>query len=337
MIEIDGSHGEGGGQILRLALLMSLATGKPFHMTRIRAARRQPGLKAQHVHVLKALGPLTGSNFGTPDVGQTDVEFQPGAIRGGSCSADIGTAGSITLWLQTILPLCLLAREQSFVRVAGGTDVEFSPTLDYLRHVSLPMAGLAASADLTVERRGFFPQGGGRVKLVVEPLAADPPPLAWTEESEVREIRIHSVAAEGLHDRDVAERQARAAVQELAPIRAKIARLPEYVDAPSLGSSVTVVAELGSGARLGASALGAPGKRAETVGREAATRLVEEITTGAPVDRHAGDQLVFWLWRRGGAIRISQMTDHTRTAIWVVTEFAGEWCHVDGNTLRRVE
>lgn len=337
VIEIDGSHGEGGGQILRLALLMSLATQKPFHITRIRAGRRKPGLKAQHVHVLRALGPISKSQFSDVTEGQTDIEFQPGAINGGSFTADIGTAGSITLWLQTLLSVCLMAKEKSYARVHGGTDVDFAPTIDYLRHVTLPMSGLDAHADVTIERRGFYPKGGGRVKLVIDPMRLEQPPLDWTGESEVREIRIHSVAAESLHDRDVAERQARAAVQELAPIRARIVPAPEYADAIGPGSSVTVVAELKNGARLGASSLGAQGKRAEQVGREAAQRLIEEITTGASVDRHAGDQLIYWLWRRGGAIRVSQMTDHARTAVWVITEFAGEWCHLDGNTLRRIE
>ena len=337
MIEIDGSHGEGGGQILRMALVMSLITQKPFRMTGIRAGRKQPGLKAQHLHVLRALGPLTGSLYDQAEIGQTKIRFEPGELSGGKVEADIGTAGSITLWLQTLLPVCVFSKEHSLVTVTGGTDVSFAPPLDYFEHVVTQYAEPYCDAlDVFDLKRGFYPKGGGKVQLAV--LAASESrvkPLALASESEIELLRIYSRASEDLRKSDVVDRQLKAAVEALKPLGGLVTHHAEYCDAISTGSVVTIVAEKKNGHRMGADALGARGKPAEQVGAEAASGLLEEIGTGASVDRHAGDQMVFWLWKAGGEARVSQITDHTRTAIWLIEQFVGPWCAVDGNTIRK--
>jgi RNA 3'-terminal phosphate cyclase (GTP) len=331
VIEIDGSYGEGGGQILRTALVLSLATQQPFRMHSIRAGRDKPGLKAQHLHVLQAIKALSGSIARGDREGSSDVSFSPQPVLGGSVTVDVGTAGSITLLLQAALPAAKLAREPSTIEVVGGTDVSHSPTFDYFRHVLLPrMPG----ASVELARRGFYPRGGGRVTLRVEPGAM--PRLAFVERSRLAKIRVFSAAAQDLRRAEVAERQAEGARKVFSAYRVEFEASVEYADSFSIGTAVAAVAEYESGERLGADALGERATPAEKMGREAAERLAEEMRSGAPVDRHAGDHFALWLALGGGEIVVSEMTEHTRTNIWVCERFLGPVFRVEGKRIAKI-
>ncbi len=336
LLVLDGSRGEGGGQMLRTALVWSLWTGTPFRMVNIRAGRRNPGLKAQHVTILEALRRLGPVSVKGAAVGSGVVEFLPAPLKGAEGTIDIGTAGSITLLLQTVLPAALRAEGSSRLRLVGGTDVAWSPPLDYFREVILAPARERAKTLRIHEgaRRGFYPKGGGEVTLEAEGWTSDAPPVQATERGDLLTLRILSVAAESLAERRVAERQLEGARPELVRISRGCRGEARYSPSFSAGSVVTCVAEFGGGATLGASALGERGKAAEEVGREAADALVREVQSGACVDSYAADQMILWMALRGGGIRTSEVTRHTLTNIEVTEAFTGKLFTIEGTTIR---
>jgi RNA 3'-phosphate cyclase len=320
VVAIDGSHGEGGGQILRAAVVLSLATRRPFRMHSIRAGRDRPGLKAQHLHVLRAIRTLSASRVVGDREGSSDVSFFPEPMRGGSATVDVGTAGSITLLLQALIPAARLAAAPTELELIGGTDVRFSPPFDYFRHVLLPrMEGVTVE----LARRGFYPKGGGRVRVRVEP--GPFAPVRAVERSRLKRISIYSTAHASLRGAEVAERQAKGARKPLSSYRAPIEEVIEYCDAFSVGTAVACAAEYQEGERLGADALGERGRPAEKVGQEAGERLAKEMQSGAPMDRHAADHWALWAALGGGGeIVASEVTEHTRTALWLCGQFLAD-------------
>lgn len=319
MLEINGSYGEGGGQMLRSALVLSLATGTAFHMHSIRAGRDKPGLKPQHLYILHALKQLSGSTVNGAREGSSDVSFMPQPVKGGKLSIDVGTAGSITLLLQSVLPAARLGSEPTDLEVTGGTDVRWSPTFDYFREILY-------RGPIEIVRRGFYPRGGGQVRIRIEPEPFRP--IHCTTRPKLTRIRIRSVASRELQKAKVAERQVQGARRLLSSFRTRFEEIVEYVDSFSTSTAVACIAEYDD-VRLGADALGERGKRAEDVGRDAAEKLLEEMRSDAPVDRHAADHLVLSLALGGGEILVSQLTDHARTNLWVCEQFLGPVFRVD--------
>ncbi|MDD4652006.1 MAG: RNA 3'-terminal phosphate cyclase [Methanothrix sp.] len=170
MIEIDGSFGEGGGQIVRTAAALSAVTGKGVHITKIRQARPKPGLAAQHARALMALAEICDARISGVTAGSSEITFTPGEIRGGRYRIEIGTAGSVTLLMQCLMPALLCADEPSSLQIQGGTDVQWSPTVDYFKNVFLPaLSTFGTKASLEVLRRGYYPRGQGEVLLQVQP------------------------------------------------------------------------------------------------------------------------------------------------------------------------
>jgi len=311
MIEIDGSHGEGGGQIVRTATALSAVTGEPVRISNIRQGRPRPGLAHQHVRAIEGLAQICGARTRGVSLGSTEVTFEPGEIKGGSYEMEIGTAGSVTLLIQCLLPALTRAEGAVKVAVVGGTDVKWSPTIDYLQQVALPAFGLfGVAARLTLERRGYFPLGGGRVVVETWPSTLRSASILPSD-SPIRGISHCSNLPE-----HVARRQAEAAgkLLEAAGFSAEIE--VQVVNANSTGSGIT----LWSGFR-GASALGERGVRAENVGSSAAADLIQELRSHASVDVHLADQLVPYLALAGGSYSTREITGHTRTNLWTASRF----------------
>ncbi|MCX6050020.1 MAG: hypothetical protein NT075_33390 [Chloroflexi bacterium] len=218
MIVLDGAYGEGGGQILRTALVLSLLTDQPFRIENIRRGRPNPGLKAQHLHIINALLQMSDSQVEGLQLGALSLSFSPGQLRGGVYAQDIGTAGAIPLFLQTMLPAAMFADSSTTFTITGGTDVRGAMTIDFWLTVLLPfLQPYAHRLELQVKQHGFYPAGGGEVKLRVAPRlgqsnwrdhAAECPPLTILERGAWQRIRLFSVAAQELSGRRVAERQA---------------------------------------------------------------------------------------------------------------------------------
>ncbi|MDD5767311.1 MAG: RNA 3'-terminal phosphate cyclase [Methanothrix sp.] len=312
MIEIDGSFGEGGGQIVRTAVALSAVTGDPVRITRIREGRKNPGLSPQHVTSILALAKVANARIEGARPRSPEITFRPGEIKGGRHEIDIGTAGSITLLLECLLPALVFADSPSTLAVRGGTDVKWSPTIDYLSHVALlAFAEFGVQSRLSCIRRGYYPQGGGIVILEVVPGKLKRADLSVPEPNAVEGSSHSSNLPE-----HVARRQAKAAVEILersgfdAEIRCETGELP------STGSGIT----LWSG-RKGSSALGERGLPAETVGASAAEEMVAELRTKAAVDRYLADQLVPYLALVGGSYTAPEVSRHASTNIWTATRF----------------
>ncbi|UCF18569.1 MAG: RNA 3'-terminal phosphate cyclase [Gemmatimonadota bacterium] len=330
MIEIDGSYGEGGGAILRQALGFSAYSGEALRILKIRAGRRRPGLAAQHLRAVEAAGGVCGARVRGASLGSTEVTFDPGSVRPGSLRLDVGTAGATTLVLQTVLLPCFSHPGDFVFELGGGTDVPYSPPADYLANVTLPALSGFGSAELRVERRGYYPKGGGRVLLRVSGGGGASGGLEYEAPGEVLAIRGISHAASALKERHVAERQADAADHLLERLGCPVTIEVVYSGAASMGSGTTLWTESRGGPPLGGSALGARDRPSEEVGREAARALMREMDSGAAVDRHLADQLVPFLAVYGGTLSTSAITSHVRSNIYVAERMLGSRFEIDG-------
>jgi RNA 3'-phosphate cyclase len=322
-ISIDGSYGEGGGQIVRTAAALSAVTGVPCRIYNIRKNRKNPGLARQHVLGLRALALLCGGELSGDSLGSTEIALVPGRISAASLDVDIDTAGSITLLLQTLLLPSFFAPGAVRISFHGGaTDTFFSPVIDYHRFVFsdiLERLGLMSSTGII--RRGFYPRGGAEVGVEVTPGRIS----NWrcTERGRLRKVLIMSGAADILKERRVAERQAESAEKTLGfgpdvPVESVI----EYFPALSAGSTITIAGEFENTA-IGSDSLGRPGKRAEAVGGDAARAFLSEFNSGACLDAHAADQVLPYLSLAEGEslFSVSEIRKHATTNIWVIGQF----------------
>jgi RNA 3'-terminal phosphate cyclase (ATP) len=329
-MRLDGSYGEGGGQILRTAVALSAVIGKPLEINNIRMARPNPGLSAQHVKAVESLASICEAEVKGCELHSTNLNFKPGMIKGGTYEIDIGTAGSISLFLQCLMPAAMNAPKAIRIKITGGTDVRWSPSIDYLRFVTLfALSLMGYECELTLIRRGYYPRGGGCVEAIINPSCLKKASFDSNTCSVVEGISHSS----GL-PAHVAERQAASAQKTLraAGYDAKISL--EIKDYPSVGSGIT----LWCGA-AGGSALGKPGLRAEKVGESAAEAIISELKSGAGVDIYLADQLIPYLaLAGGGSFTTRVVTPHTKTNIWVTEQFLDVKFRIEelGNGLFRV-
>ena len=320
VIEIDGSQGEGGGQVLRSSLALALLTGRPFHLRNVRARRSKPGLQPQHLKSVQAAAEIGQARLHGASLGSCDLSFEPGPVRAGSYRFDIGTAGATGLVLHTIyLPLALRGEGPSEVTLTGGTHVTHSPSFHFLDATWRPhIAALGLNVSLRLDRPGFYPRGGGVVRAFLQPCRAVQP-LTLTERGEVTIMGTSAVA--GL-DRGIAARQSRRARQllERADLEATI-REESWDGGP--GSVLVLRAEAG-GVPATFVGLGARGKPAEVVAEEAVAELLAFVQAGqGAVDPHSADQLVLPLAFAAGASEYttSDITLHLTTNIGIIRRF----------------
>lgn len=326
MIDIDGSAG--GGQIVRTTLSLSVLTGEPVRIEDVRGDRDDPGLKHQHLAAVDLAAEICDADVEGARLGTETVRFEPGPVEGGRYAVDVGTAGSATLVFDTVLPLATRIDDPLSVTVTGGTDVTWSPTADYYRQVKLPLLrrhGVQAAVD--VERRGFYPEGGGVASLHVGP--STPAAVRLTDRGERREVRIYSVATDDLAGADVAQRQAQGAQNALPRDIGVAERTARYVDATSTGSALTVRADYEEGV-AGFASLGEPGTPAEKVGETAALAFERFENGHGAVDRHLSDQLLVWLALAGGELAVPEVTAHVESSAELLGEF-GVDVRVDGH------
>ncbi|MFZ2411558.1 MAG: RNA 3'-terminal phosphate cyclase [Candidatus Methanoperedens sp.] len=312
-MNLDGSYGEGGGQILRTAVALSAVTGKPIEIDNIRKGRPKPGLAAQHVTAVEGVASICDAKVDGCNLHSTRLSFKPGRIKGGTYEIDIGTAGSISLFLQCLMPACMHAPETVRIKITGGTDVQWSPSIDYLRFVTLgALSQMGYDCKLTLIRRGYYPRGGGCVEAIINP-------------SNLKKTSFENNACplvEGCSHSSglpahVAERQAASAQKILQDAGYDTRISLEVKDYPSTGSGITLWC-----GTVGGSALGKPGLRAEKVGELAAEAILSELKSGAGMDIYLADQLIPYLaLAEGGSFTTRVITPHTKTNIWVTEQF----------------
>ena len=319
MIEIDGSEGEGGGQMLRTSLSLSMATGKPFRIFNLRANRKKPGLKRQHLTAVRAAAEVSGARVQGGELGSREVLFEPGPVQSGHYRFDIGTAGSTTLVFQTILPVLMTAAEPSKLTLAGGTHNGMSPPWDFLETTFLPVVEMMGpKVSLKLIRRGFYPAGGGLFEANIQP-------------------------AEKLQPLEILEREKK----PVCSAKAIVANLPEHIAQRELdvlsrrlnfgewqrdievdqtahgpGNMVYVKTATGSVTEL-FSALGEKGVSAEKVAAGLARECKSFLKSSAPVGPHLADQLLVPMsLGAGGSFRTtSPLTLHTTTNAEVIQRF----------------
>jgi RNA 3'-terminal phosphate cyclase (ATP) len=321
---IDGSRGEGGGQILRTAVSLSAVTGKPVEVTNIRAKRQNPGLRPQHMTGIKILGDLFHADVENLQVGADWVRFAPSdKFEGGSVKVDIGTAGSIPMILMAIVPAVALSGNSLQLEVTGGTDVKASPTIDYVKYVlaeAFRNIGIKFSAD--VQKRGYYPKGGGIVQSTIEPCNA-PGMMGLLTTRDVAP-KITSVC--GQLPRYVAERQISSAMIALEKNGIRCSNYSATIETSiSPGSSILIYSASDFGPYVGGDSIGEVGKRAEAVGAEAADRYLESTLAQAPVDPFLADMLVLPLALAKGRskYRTARVTEHLRTNLQVAGQLVG--------------
>jgi len=334
MLIIDGSYLEGGGQIVRTALALSMITQQPFQCTDIRKGRKDPGLKPQHLTGITTLVKYSGARCDGAELGSDAITFYPRPFKPATDTIDIGTAGSITLLLQSLLLPCMLAAKKTKFTIIGGTDVSWSPSIDYLIHVLTPQLQKYAKMEVTRIKRGYYPRGGGQVEISITPLFSPlnkslAPRIELIERGRLVHIKGVSHCSKTLLDAEVADRQMHAATFGLTSLKTPVHIDAEFVDSLSTGSGITLWATYMMEGEinkvnpiiLGVDYLGKKGTRSEEIGSSAAQELLDEISSGACVDKHMEDQLIPFLGVFGGEIKVSQMTQHTKTNIYVTEKF----------------
>lgn len=322
MIEIDGSYGEGGGQILRTAISLSAVTGNDVKISNIRAGRQNPGLAPQHIASIEAVAELANAEVEGVYKGSKDVVFRPGQLVGGSFEFDIGTAGAVSLVAMNCLLPAAMSKGPVEMTIKGGTDVRWAPPIDFLTMVHLPifrLFGGACSIDLI--SRGFYPEGGGEIAIDVSPTGG----LGGVDLGEGCDlVRIEGVTYAQNLPEHVTARMKHSAMKELVGFR-DVKIVSDVRRGMSTGAGMVLVATCRKTV-LGASALGQKGVRSEELGESCACDLKETIASGASVDEHMLDQVLPYMAFASGVSRVlaEEVTSHAETNIWVIEKFLGK-------------
>jgi len=320
MLVIDGSYGEGGGQIVRSSLALAALTQTEFKLINIRSGRSKPGLAPQHITAVKSIGKLCDGSYSGLQLGTKTLEFFPSKLQCGKFQFDIGTAGSITLVLQAcLLPAIFYKSDGEFeIIVRGGTDVNWSPPIDYFRYVFLKhLKRLGVKIEVELIERGYYPKGGGEVKIRVIH-SEDLKKLDLTDRGNLKAIT--GIINSRRLPSHIPHRILKAINEKLKGFNHPELQLDEASGGSSPGTGVVLLANYNRTV-LGASALGAIGLTAERVGATAAEALITELRAGAAVDIYSADQLIPYLAMLGGELTVRQISSHAKTNIWLVEKF----------------
>ena len=347
MITLDGSYGEGGGSLVRTALALSVLTGKEFKVINIRSGRPDPGLKAQHLTAIQALKEICEAQTNVIKVGSTELYFKPGILKRGIYNLDIGTAGSISLLVQALILPSLFSPGKITFNLTGGTGGQWQSSVDYLQNVLLPQVQrFVEKINLKILKRGYYPKGGGKVSLEINPRFKLPEYADWSalledvghktvkikliNKGKLEQIRGVVNGSTELQEKQVGERIAQAAKGSLGQYKVPINIRIEYSSSLSTGGEIGLWALFGTEGKLdpdnpiiiGSSELVEVGKSSELVGKEAAKKLSAEIDSSAATDKFLEDQLIMFMGLLPGSeISTSKITDHTKTNIYVVEKF----------------
>jgi RNA 3'-terminal phosphate cyclase (ATP) len=335
MIHIDGSQRSGSGTIVRYAIALCSLLGEGLHMTNIRAKRDKPGLRPQHLASVRACARMCDAQVKGAEAKSSEVIYSPGSpIKGGYYEWDIGTAGSTTMLLMSLLPLACFADKETTLRLAGGLFQDFAPSAHHMQHVLFPtLSKMGIQAEMEIVRPGYVPKGGGIIQANIKPLR-NMRPLILPKQGRMKEIRGLSLSSH-LRKPMVSERMAGECRNLLAQ-----AGYQSYIEtlwdetSSQEGANLAVWAESDTGCLLGADRAGRRGRSSEQIGRYVARTLLEDLAAGATVDRYLADQLIIYAALAGGTTeyQIPRLTDHVDTNLWLVERF-GARPRLEDNTL----
>lgn len=353
MILLDGSYGEGGGQILRTALALSVLTKQSFEIKNIRASRPNPGLSAQHLACITSAAKLCNAVVFGAQIGSSRIIFEPKEINKTKIEIDIGTAGSITLLLQAVLLPAFFHKKSISFKITGGTDVKWSPQINYFQEVFLPQVKkYCAKIDVKLIKRGYYPAGGGEIVIKIKPklfetkndiekklLFANEPKIILKEQGNLMFIKGISHACINLSESNVAQDQAAFAGEFLKKkFSCPVNITTEYSNSKSLGFGICLWAvfskikddiDVKNPIIIGADVLGKD-LPAKNIGLECAQMLEKTIMSGFAVDNYLADQLIPWIALiKGSKIRPAALTPHLKANIYVTEMFLGKCIKID--------
>ncbi len=338
MIEIDGATHSGSGTILRYAVALASLVRQSLHMFHIRARRPKPGLRPQHVQVLRACRVLTGGSVQGDEVGSDTIAYYPGnRLEGGEFSWDIGTAGSTTMLALTVMPLALYARHPSRFVLQGGLFQDFAPTAFHLEKVLLPTArAMGADIELDMLRPGYVPKGHGRLSVKVEVLKQPLKPIERVKQGDVKALRAVALASLLQRER-VSHRMAERCLKVFEQRGQKVqVQTIEDDSAIQKGAAMLLWAETDTGCLLGADRAGMRGRSSESIAEFVVGALLEDLQTGATTDRYLADQLILFAALADGRTEylIPKVTGHVQSNLWLVEKILGAKTLLKGNHLR---
>lgn len=331
MLMIDGGMGEGGGQILRTSLALSLVTGKEFTLKDIRCRRKKPGLRAQHLNAVKLAIQIGNARVEGAEFGSTKLVFYPQSIQTGKYSTDIGTAGATSLVLQTIFLPLSLGKKPSQILISGGTHVPFAPTFDFLNlHWKKFLNRIGIPLGINLRNAGFYPRGGGQISANIQPFH-EISNLKIVDRGSLKQI--YGISAVANLDRKIAERQRNTILRILGH------KYPlndiRIIDLPSLfkGTTICLVCEF-EHTHCCYTSLGEPGKPAEEVAQEVCQKIENFLSTEATIDEYLADQLLLPLSisREPSHFSTAIVTDHLQTNADVIKLFTNADIDIVGNT-----
>jgi len=338
VINIDGAQKSGSGTIVRLAVGLSTLLGEELHLTNIRAKREKPGLRPQHLKALEALQQICQGTLDGGEVGSSEILFRPGGgVKGGCYQWDIGTAGSTTLLVMTLLPAALFSDGTMTLNICGGLFQDFAPSAYHMQYVLFPALNrMGISASLNIIRPGYVPRGGGIIEVDVRPVTGKIKPLRLPDQGNITAVKGIALSSH-LVGRKVSKRMAEKCNEVLKAkgYRAQI----EVVDdnlALQRGAALAVYAETASGCILGADRAGAPRRTSEEIAEYVAGNLIEDLATGATVDRYLADQLILYAALADGVseYRIPRLTEHVETNLWLVESILGAKTEINNDMVR---
>ncbi len=318
MIKIDGSFGEGGGQILRTSLGLAALLQKPLHIFNIRAKRTKPGLRPQHLACVKAIQSITKAEIKGAEIGSKELVFIPEGIYPGEYVFDIGTAGSTSLVLQSMLLPLTVAQDCSLIRIKGGTHVPWSPPFHYLRYVFAPtLADLGVKIELNINKWGFYPEGGGEIEGKIYPFQTLKA-KNWLKPPVFSQLKAISICLN--LPEHIRKRQANTLINQLEKMGLK-AELREE-EAKGRGKGSFLFLWIDEQIKAGFSALGARGKTAEEVAKEVFNAFFLYYKSKVAMDPHLSDQIVLYLSLAPGKSQFTTIiSSHLLTNIWVINQF----------------
>ena len=318
MITIDGSLGEGGGQIIRSSCALSLITGKSFRIYNVRARRDKPGLQRQHLTAVNAAAQIGQAKVDGAAVGAREFTFMPGKVVPGEYVFNIGTAGSTTLVLQTLLPPLIVASATSRITLEGGTHNVHAPPFEFIQKTFLPLVNQTGThVSIELERYGFYPPGGGKLHVLIEPGTLQRR-LDLLERGDIRRQSARALVVN--LPQSIAERELRVIREQMGWDDGQL-QLETSANAYSPGNVVTIEIESERVTEV-ITGIGERGVRAETVAAKAVEEAQRYLATGAPVGEHLADQLLITLALAGGGSFLTGAPSlHTTTNIEIIKTF----------------
>ncbi|MCL0053096.1 RNA 3'-terminal phosphate cyclase [Dehalococcoidales bacterium] len=297
MIKINGGQKSGSGTIVRFAVGLATLLGEELYLTNIRAKREKPGLRPQHLKAVQALQQICQGSLDGSEIGSKEIRFKPREKgKGGNYEWDIGTAGSTTLLAMTLLPTACFSREAMSFKISGGLFQDFAPSAYHMQYVLFPILNkMGITAELSIIRPGYVPTGNGIILVRVRPVVGKIKPIRLPSQGKITTIKGIALSSH-LKERQVSERMVKAC-NEVLRSEGYSAQLEIVHDSSALqqGAALALFAKTSSGGIIGADQAGKPRRTSEDIGRYVARNLVEDLATGATVDRYLADQLIFML------------------------------------------